>query len=293
MRELLRAGSGPGRRGDLQAADEEPEGQNQLEEAQGHVEGPEAHGFLEGGVQDEGEGAEGRPGGGQQPGQGEAPGDVAGTKPQRARHRRAQAPEQEAEVVLLEAGAEEVAGQGLHPGRLQGRQEGVGAQQPQGLEQVEGHADPGEGVHRPPGRRQEGIGAVDGLKDGVERHRQRQQGRAVDQVERDAEPEEARVGEEVPGRLRRVPRHHQPVLDGEVGIDHQRPAHQQRHPRQPGSLLLGSIGKRVSHGGSFGDVKAGYDTGTATGDQKIAKRGAPHPHRHRDMGRETPRQEHR
>lgn len=89
----------------LQASDQEPEGQHELEEAQGDVEGPETHGLLEGGVEDEGEGAEGGPGGGQQADPGEAPGDIPGAQPQGAGHGGAQAPEQQAEVVLLETRA--------------------------------------------------------------------------------------------------------------------------------------------------------------------------------------------
>lgn len=104
------------------------------------------------------------------------------------------------------------------------------------------------------------------------------------QVEGDAQPEEARVGQEVPGRRRRVPRHHQPVLDGEVRVDHQGPAHQQRQPRQPRGLLLGSIGMGLDHGDSFGGYERGYAPGPAAGYQKTARWGISTP----GLGRHAP-----
>lgn len=105
----------------------------------------------------------------------------------------------------------------------------------------------------------------------------------MDQVEGDAQPEEARVGEDVPRRRRRVSRHHQPVLDGEVGVDRQRPTHQQRHPRQPGSLLLGSIRLGIGHGRSLGGFEPRLRDPICNGGLKDREPHGRHPQA-RDMG---------
>ncbi len=111
-------------------------------------------------------------------------------------------------------------------------------QQPQSGQLIQRHQDPHRGIDEPPEPGQQRQGATGWPEGHVERAKQGQQPRLVDQVAGDPDTEEPLVRQDVAGSLRWIAVDHQALVDTKVHRHHDREGEQIEESRHSCSFAL-------------------------------------------------------